>query len=41
MCCPKNYPFTIENNSIFEFTMIEQPVFSSLDNAEVDILRDQ
>ena len=29
MCCPKNYPFTIENNSIFEFTMLEPFILGS------------
>ena len=41
MCCSKNYPFTIEIKSIFEFITLDPPVLSSLDKTGADIINDQ
>ena len=40
MCCPKNYPFTLEIKSIFELRALDPPVLSSLDTTGADIIKD-
>ena len=41
MCCPKNYPFTLEIKTIFELIILEPLVLSSLDTTGADIINDQ
>ena len=41
MCCPENYPFTLEINTIFSLIILELLVLSSLDTTGADIINDQ
>jgi hypothetical protein len=41
MCCPENYPFTLEIKTIFELTILEPLVLRSLDTTGADIINDQ
>ena len=41
MCCPKNYPFTLEIKSIFELITLDPPDLISLDTTGADIINDQ
>ena len=41
MCCPENYPFTLEIKTIFELIILEPPILTSLDTTGADIINDQ
>ena len=41
MCCPENYPFTLEIKTIFELIILEPLVLTSLDSTGAHIINDQ